>query len=96
MLVKGATGLHHPALSNHLVLKSVKPRDAIWCRGSWSTLFHEVACCLFGTKPLPVPVPADLYSITPGYNRLHRDICKTRQETLNFCDKVQLILEILR
>ena len=36
-----------------------------------------------------------IFVLTPDFNRLHRDNCKTRQETFKFCDLVQLILEIL-
>ena len=36
-------------------------------------------------------LPVDL---TPDFNRLRKDNCKTRQETLKFCDLVRLMLTI--
>ena len=35
-----------------------------------------------------------IFDLTPGFNRLHKDNCKMRQETFEFWDLVWLILEI--
>ena len=35
-----------------------------------------------------------IFYLTPGFNRLHKDNRKTRQETFNFWDLVWLILEV--
>ena len=37
-----------------------------------------------------------ILDLTPGFNRLRKDNCKTRQETFKFWDLVPLILETLR
>ena len=37
-----------------------------------------------------------ILNLTPGFNGLGKDNCKTSQELFKFCDLVWLILEILR
>ena len=37
-----------------------------------------------------------IFDLTLGFNRLGKDKCKTRRETIKFWDLVQLILEIWR
>ena len=37
-----------------------------------------------------------ILDLTPGFNGLGKDNCKTRRESLKFCDLVWLILEILQ
>ena len=37
-----------------------------------------------------------ILDLTPGFNGLGKDNCKTRRESFKFCDLVRLILEILR
>ena len=44
----------------------------------------ETAPCIF------------ILDLTIGFNRLRRDNCKTRRETIKFYDLVLLMLEILR
>ena len=42
------------------------------------------------------PTTSSFSTLTPDFNRLHRDIGKMRRETFKFCDLVRLILEILQ
>ena len=37
-----------------------------------------------------------ILNLTPGFNGLGKDNCKTREESFQFCDLVRSILEILR
>ena len=52
-------------------------------RCSWSIAYRRCSNCIF-------------IDLTPGFNGLGKDNCKTRQETFKFWDLVCLILEILR
>ena len=51
---------------------------------SWSTACRRCSNYIF------------IFNLTPGFNGLYRDNCKTRQETFKFRDSVRLILEVLR
>ena len=51
-----------------------------------------------GVPPVSAAPTTSSFStyLTPGFNRLGKDKCKTRRETYKFWELVQLILEILR
>ena len=50
-----------------------------------------------GASPVGT-APTDIFilDLTPGFSGIGRDNCKTRWESFEFCDLVQLILEILQ
>ena len=51
-------------------------------RSSWSIAYRRCSNYIF------------ILYLTPGFNRLGKDNCKTRRETFNFRDLVRLILDI--
>ena len=52
-------------------------------RCSWSIACRRCSNCIF------------ILDLTPGFNGLGKDNCKTRQESFTFADLVHLILDIL-
>ena len=52
-----------------------------------------------GAAPVGAAAPNYIFILdylTPGFNGLGKDNCKTRRETLKFLDTVRLILEVWR
>ena len=50
-----------------------------------------------GASPVgAAPTTSSFSPLTPGFNILHKDNCKTKRETFKFWDLVQLLLDIWR
>ena len=83
----------------HWLIKQVQPDT------DYRQIFN-IRCTLTGNKIVdhsdvvgasPVgaaPTTSSFSTPTPEFKRLHKDNCKTRQETFKLCDLVHLILEI--
>ena len=59
------------------------PSDCIWHCKKWLILLHVLACHLLGTKSLPVPLNAELFSIWPSKTKVSEILNDIRNFSFN-------------